>query len=365
MRRAMGALLGLILSLNVMAQASDKAYTLTCDPARGRLLVPVTINGTPGFTALLDAGLLAPVVSHQALATLRIAGDATGSVALTGFELSAKVRHEGNAAAGDLAALSETLGTTIDAIAPLHQPGLEVTVDVAQGRVTYRPLNEALLGATGDGTVPLRLREGGVPVVQVLIDGKHQRELALDLAYPGVACLSEETLMAIGLLQKDPPALRTLNADGRATVQFRLPTLRVGNTEIEAPIGEMAPGADRLGLGALQHFEVTLNYEAGLIRWRANAGPTVPAQPLVGYGLALARLRAGQWELGVAEGSPAAEAGILPGAILAGIGNTPLRKTDHATTGRLLRAVPGQELLLTVVQAGSPLELLLTARELL
>lgn len=365
MRRAIPWMLLALLAGGAVAEAADPAYTVTCDLARGRLVAPVSINGAPGYSALVDAGLMAPVISNQAVAALGMVADADGSVALTGFDLSPRLGFEGRAATGDFAAITEALGQNVDAIAPLHQPGLEVTLDLGQGRVVYRPLDKALLGNTGDGTLPLRLQEGTVPIVQVLIDGKYQRELLLDLAYPGTVSLSEETLQAMGLLAANPAALHTVNADGRSSVQFRLPDIRIGTTTMTSPIGEMAPGPERIGLGALQYFEVTLNYEAGLIRCVSNAGAVIPAQGQVGYGLSLARLRAGQWELAVAEDSPASEAGIVPGAILAGIGNSPLRKTDHATTGRLLRAVPGAEIVVTVVQGGTPQAYTLVARPLL
>ena len=347
------------------AEAASAEQVLSCDLARGRLVHAASLGGRSGFVAVLDAGLAVPVVSHQALSVLGIVADAAGAAALGGFELAPGLRHEGRAAAGDLAALSEAIGQNVDAIAPLYQPGLEVTLDAAQGRVAYRPMALALLGATGDGVLPLRLRDGVVPVVQVLLAGRFQRELELDLGYPGFAAFSQGTLQSLGTLANDPPALRTLGPGAKASVQFRLPVLQVGGTTFEGAIGEMAEGADRLGLEALRHFELTLNYEAGLVRFRANAGSVIPAVALVGYGLTLARFHAGQWELGVAEGSPAAEAGIAPGDVLAEVGGVPVRSTDAATVGRLLRAVEGQEAQIGIIHAGAPHTLTLVARALL
>jgi hypothetical protein len=350
--------------LTVPAEEKTNPYVVQCDIERGRLIAPAALNGRSGFSALIDAGLQAPVVSQQALAALGLAVDG-GQAALRSLRLSSKIAHEGDAATADLAALSERIGKTVDVIAPLYQPGLELTLEAGQGRITYRPMAEAQLGAKGGGVSPMRLRDGAAPVVQALIDDKHLRDLEIDLNYPGVVALSPETVAAMGLFDKDPPALRTVNGAGQTSVQFRLHALRLGTASLDAPICEMAPGRDRLGLGALQHFQLTLNFEAGLAHWASNAGARISRQEISGYGITLDRLRAGQWELAVAEGSPAAEAGILPGAVLAGIGAVPLRQTSHAAVGRLLRASEGQELTLTIIQDGAPQDVTLTARGLL
>lgn len=356
-----------LLPLLVFASAWGEPQVVTCELTRGRLVAQVEIGGRGGFAALLDAGIMAPVVSHDVLAATGADQDAQGAAAVGAVVLAPRLRmEEVTAAVGDLSGLGEVLGTRVDALLPLHQPALEVTLEAAQARVTYRPLDEAELGAPGGGTQPMRLGDGTVPLVQVLLDGKYQREVALDLAFPGVALFTEATLNDLGLLAKDPPALRTRNGDGQASVQFRLSRLRLGTTDLESPICEMGPGPDRLGLGALQHFALTLNFEAGLVRWTSIAGPSVPPAPLIGHGLALHRLRGGQWELAVAEGSPASEAGIQPGALLAGVGGTPLRGAGHATAGRLLFPRPdGAPTAVTVIQSGAPLEAVLASRELL
>jgi len=366
MRRGIGFIVLALAGLALAQPPASDPYTITCTLERGRLFAPLTINDQGGLLAMVDAGLQAPVISTQTASSLRIEESATHRATLARFALTEKVTYSGEAAVSDLAVFGERLGTPFDAIAPLYQPGLEVSIDLARTQLAYRPLSEATLSARVGGTGPLTLRDGVAPVVQVLVAGKFLRDFVLDLGYPGVASFSEATLNALGLLATNPDAIRTHNADGDSAVQFRLPTsLRIGETELDQPICDMTPGADRLGLGALAFFRLTLNYEAGLARWESNAGPRVAPQPLIAYGLTLHRLRAGQWELAVTEDSPASEAGILPGAILAGIGDTPLRQTNHAATGRLLRAEEGNSIDLTIVQQGTPRDLSLTARRLL
>lgn len=342
------------------------AYTVTCTLERGRIIAPLTVNAQEGLRALVDAGLQAPVLSTQTAASLHIETSAAHRATLERFAFTDKLEFRGDAAVADLATFTERLGAPLDAIAPLHQPGLEVTLDLAHAQILYRPLDDAKLSARAGGVEPLTLRDGVTPLVPVLIAGKYVREMLLDLSFGGVASFSEATLDALGLLGTNPDAIRTVNGEGGDAVQFRLPTsLRIGETDLEQPVCDMAPGPDRLGLGALAHFRLTLNYEAGLLRWESNAGPQIAAQPLIAYGLTLHRLRAGQWELAVTNDSPASEAGILPGATLAGIGNTPLRQTNHAATGRLLRADVGSTIDVTIVQQGTPLSLTLVARRLL
>lgn len=342
------------------------AYTVVCNLERGRPLAPITVGTREGLLALLDAGLQAPVISSQTSAALGFVPSAHQSITLDSLALAPKVEYRGPALLADLAPWTERLGTTIDAIVPLHQPGLEVTLDLAHAQIDYRPLAEALLTSRVDGTGPLVLRNGDTPTIQVLVDGKFMREMVLDLSFAGVASFSQATLEELGMLARNPDAIRTHNGDGGTVVQFRLPgALRLGNTDLDQPICDMAPGPDRLGLGALRHFRLTLNYEAGLARWDSPNGARIAPEALVAYGITLYRLRAGQWELAVTEDSPAAEAGIVPGATLAGIGDTPLRQTGHAATGRLLRATEGDVLDLTVIQQGTPLAVTLVARRLL
>lgn len=347
-----------------MAPFARGEETLKCQNERGRLLVPISIGDRVGYTALLDAGLQAPIVSTTAAAALGLQADEKGELK-TSIVLSPTLRFDDRAAIGDLAFISELLGRTVDALVPLQQAGLELTLDVAAGTVAYRPLGSALLGNKAGGISSLRLRDSAAPMVQVLINGKFQREMELDLTFPGVASLSEDTLQALGLFDKNPPALLTRANDGRTTTQFRVDALRLGQTDLESPVCELDAVRDRLGLGALQHFRLTMNYEAGLVRWEALRSGPIPIQPLIGYGLVLDRMRAGQWTLGVADGTPAAEAGVRSGALLMGIAGARLRDTGHATVGRMLRAVEGSTLTFTLQQDGITRDVLLTARPLL
>lgn len=355
----------IILVLLLLLPASAFAEeTLRCQNERGRLLISVNIGNHAGYTALLDAGIQVPIVSTTAAAALGLQADEKGELK-TSIALSPTLRFDARAAIGDLAFLSEQLGRTVDALVPLQQAGLELTLDVAAGTVGYRPLGSALLGNKVGGISTLRLRDSAAPLVQVLLNGKFQREMELDLSFPGVASLSEDTVQTLGLFGKNPPVLLTRASDGRTTTQFRIEGIRLGQTDLESPICELDPVRDRLGLAALQHFRVTMNYEAGLVRWDALRSGPVPMQPLIGYGLVLDRMRAGQWTLGVADDSPAAEAGARPGVVLVGIDSARLRDTGHATVGRMLRAVEGSTLTFTLQQDGVTRDILLTARPLL
>jgi len=356
--------LALLLLCPATRAADPPEHTVQCRIERGRLVAPVRLNGRGPYDFLVDAGLQAPVISPRT--ALDIGAATSGTAELQSLVLAEGLTHSASAAVVDLAEVQARVGTSIEGILPLYQAGLEVTLDLASVRLQYRPLGAALLGAKSGATVALKLRDGVVPRLPVLIEGKHQREVTLDLSFPDALGLTEPTLRDLGLIDRDMRAIRTFNAEGAALAQFRVRALQLGTLDLQAPLCAMVGDQDRIGLAALRHARLTLNFEAGLARWDAAGPPRVQAPPLVGYGLVLDQIEGGQWRLGVMEDSPAARAGIQPGALLAGINNMALRNTTYAAAGRLLRAeVPGDLIDITVIQLGAPLSATLEAETLL
>jgi len=66
-----------------------------------------------------------------------------------------------------------------------------------------------------------------------------------------------------------------------------------------------------------------------------------------------------------AEGTPASEAGLLPGDVVASIDGTPVVTLDLVAMREMLRHEAGTRLVLSIVRDGVPLDVTLVLRELL
>jgi len=328
--------------------------------ARGRLVIPVTLNGSGPFAFLLDTCLPRPVITPQAATYLRLPFEGDTIVHVKSVICGSIPDHGESMAVEDLTDLSQRLGIELAGLLPAHQPGFEVKIDFESAQVRWVRLEtEAVSGQEGTQPPSLKVDSVGAPCASVLLCGQHLRALRIDSAAADGLALNTADLEAIGALRAGTPWLTPDGepAKGRASApppgtRLRIAQLKVGGVTIENPVclvlGENEPGY--LGVGLLRLFHIGLAYEAGRFQTEPLRGNALSDPPLSGYGIALDRLTEGYWTIRVAKGSPAHDAGLRTGDVLLKIGDLAL-ETAGQTPGafakeieRRLLAAPGTTL---------------------
>ncbi len=332
---------------------AEEVHSATCEVVRGRLLVSASINGDGPYPFLLDAGLRQPVLTPEAVAYFGFTPGqmpdypGVSVIEVDAFAPAALPPQPAILLVSPLPGLPERLGYRVAGLVPLHQPGYEIEIDVTNGAVRWRGLADAALDKTVATAIPMRLADTGQPQVQALLNGEYLTPVQIDLNFGDTLSLPAGLIPEV--TAGDTPRLRTRLDGGGIQEQCRLHSITIGNAELRNPLCTIAPdGAPaRIGLAFLRHFKATLNLEYGRLHLEAE-GTEAPADPPVeGYGLALARQQGGLWTMHVAEGSPAAEAGLLPGDQLAAIGGQSMADVGYEGVLRLLDAPAGAGVALT------------------
>jgi len=310
-----GALLLAGLCAATSGLAGAAAYEVTPEVARGRLGVPVHLNGIGPYPFLLDAAISRPVIdstvaTYAGLENLGALGTDAARTAVSRFQYGGLPAHEERAAVMDLSGLGMQLGRPVAGLLPAWRPGLELEVLAAVPKVIWRELGSNTLEEAGGAVVRLTLESGGLPTVPVYVNGKPAGALAIDFQYGGVAVLPRE---AFGL-EGQSGLIRIDQGHGAASSLARVEEVRVGLAALLQPVCQIAQDGEqpRLGMGFFRHCAVRLNFEYGLARFE-NADGTPEAEDFTGCGLLPLRQEDGFWRLGVVEQSPAALAGAEAG----------------------------------------------------
>ena len=235
----------------------------------------------------------------------------------------------------------------------------------------------------GDGKIVVRARvkggphAGRSPWLDLIVDTGATKTVffrsALERALPGWI---------------DWPALRglsapTLTGDARATM-VRVPEVelapfrgKAARSRMDAAVlgGELGsalsedvgrPVAGLLGYSFLKHYRFALDFGQHVL-WLDPAQGDVPDRPYEYShpGLQLECVADTARVVAVAEGSPAAEAGIKPGDRVVAIDGEPVSGGDVVALGRRLEGPPGSVLTLTLVRGGRTWTRRLVRRQLL
>ena len=325
---------------------------MSCEEARGRLLVPVLVDGSGPYPFLLDTCLRMPIIERDLAAKL-YAGDLPvngtvihlGQLQFGGFNADAL-----DAILAGLGELSARLGRELGGILPAHQPGCEVSLDFVAKQARWRPMEKAILQTAQRDTVAMTLDAAGAPVVEAALGGSFMRRLRVDSASGGGLALTARTIAETGIAVGDAPAMVVPLSDGVVLRQCRVSAIRIADTPLERPLCLVLDNGetDRLGVEVLRRFRVTLNYEAGLARFEVLAkGDDGGTGPLVTYGLVLQFLRGGLWEVAVAENSPAYQAGLRTGDALLEINGASVADARAESIEEMLRPDTGYSVTLT------------------
>ncbi len=361
-------------------------YTAPSSLVRGRPLVAVWMNGVGPYAFLLDTALRRPIVALEVAEYLGLSGsmsyleteDHAGNpfvataVLIESFTFAGMPDHAETAAIMDLSPLSARLGTRIAGILPAYQPGFEVSIDFESPSVTWRPLSEAQLQGPDSHTALTAIGSAGAPRVNVRVNGGESIPMVVDLNLPSAVALPEDLLYAWNALDDMTPRLMTVASAWQGDTQIRLDSIQTAGAQLRRPICRVLPAEEqaRLGLDFLRHFRVTLNYEFGLLRLERPGNTVLEAAPLVGYGVSLAHVAFGYWQLHVANNSSAFEAGLRSGDYIVGINDQPVNIGYWADSGyqfisRLLRAEEGDTIALHTMRDGVPFQSYLMAQPLL
>ncbi|MFP4500060.1 MAG: PDZ domain-containing protein [Candidatus Hydrogenedentota bacterium] len=333
------------------AQDEDRAYTASCKSVRGRLLVPVSILGTGPFWFLLDTGTVVPVLDAAIADTLGLERKAltTGEDARAGNTWYASVADfaPGNLpgqpmdlVVTGLDTLAQPLGEPVKGVLPAHLPGYEVSLDFAESKITWRPLDAASLSVARGNVMPMQVDKAGRPRVQALVGKAHLLDFVLDMAEPALMTLSQAQREDVA--PADAPEINIKTPDRESTAHVRLGALALGPIRIAKPIAVVHPGSEaRLGLGFLRRFEVTLNYEFGLARFALDGDNHLVDPPAAGTGLLLHHRQEGLWSVRVAVPSPAHDAALRPGDLLVAIDGQACDGLPASAIEELLACTPG------------------------
>lgn len=328
--------------------------------ARGRLVLPVTLNGAGPFAFLLDTCLARPVITPQAATYLRLPFEGETVVRVKSVVCGPIPDHAESMAVEDLTELSQRLGIELGGLLPAHQPGFEVTIDFEAAQVRWARIEtDPVPGQEGTQPPVLKVDPSGAPCVGVLFGGEHLRSLRIDSAAADGLALNAADLEAMGALRAGTPWLTPdgQQAKGRASTppagtRLRIPQIKVGGVTIENPVclvlDKDEPGY--LGVGLLRLFRIDLAYEAGRFQAEPLRGNALSDPPLSGCGIALDRFTEGYWTIRVAKDSSAHDAGLRTGDVLLKIGDLVLDNAGQTPGAfakeieRRLLAAPGTTL---------------------
>ncbi len=349
----------------------NHVFTTSASEFRNRIVVSVMLNGIGPYPFLLDTAIRRPVVAVEVAEYLELSGSARSmptedhagnpfevtAALLESFSFAGMPEQPETVAIMDLTALSARLGTRIAGILPAYQPGFEVSIDFDGPSVTWRSLAVARLDAPDTQTALTAIDASGAPRVNVRVNGTESIPMIIDINLPVTVAIPEDTLLSLNVISDMTPRIMTVASAWQGETQVRLDSVQAAGALIRRPVCRVmtAGSTPRLGLDFLRHFRVTLNYEYGLLRLERTGSRILEEASLVGYGIALAHVAFGYWQLQVATGSPAYEAGIRTGDFLIGINEQPANTAYWPDSGyqflsRLLRADEGDTISLVTMR---------------
>jgi len=357
-----------LLALLTVSQSWATSYEVVPQLHRGRIAVPVYLNDIGPYPFLLDAAITRPVIdstvaTYAGLENLGGLGADAARTVVTRFQYGGLPAHEESAAVMQLDAIGQRSGAPVAGLLPAWRPGLELEILAGAPRIIWRELGENTLEKAGGAVVTMTLHPGDMPTVPIYVNGRPGGAVAVDLQYGGVALLPREHFEAAG----QSGILRTDKGQGEISMQGRVEEIRVGLASIQNPVCEVAqPGeTPRLGLGFFEHCVLRLNFEYGLAHFENRGG--VPSYgPVQSCGITPLTVEDGFWRVGVIEGSPAHQQGVLAGDQLISVSREHLEHAPY-TLVRALLDEGAQERLLRLhrPQTGAFFDVVLTPATLL
>lgn len=353
------------------------------------VVIPVMLNDVGPFHLILDTG--APVMlipdtaiarrtSMQVAGQVRVAGVGDGPARMAPIAIGARA-GVGAFTIENATAVFGVGGEVIPAVdgvigGPLFQHSVvEIDWDAMVVRFHERGafVAPALPGLT---SLPLRVRQDLHVFAQAVVrvdDEARPVELHFDTGSRQGLMLSRPI---VGHRLRSMPALKDVivshgvGGPARGDIvrvrELQLGGQRVANVATVVPTKEQDDSA-RVGLPVLRNFRVFIDYAGGRVLLAPRAG-RVPERDLTTTGLRLAA-NGGRTFVRIEDvvpGSPAKEAGLAPGDTIIALDERELTGLEaHEVNDRMVVPAPGTAVRLRVRRGGRPIDVTLTARELL
>jgi len=280
----------------------------------------------------------------------------------------------------------------IMATRPRRPIAVDMAASSAATSMAKRASREALAGALPASAIgfPFELEGDGKIVVQARLGSDDSRggELALVLDTGATKTVIFESALARVAGAQGWPELHGLSSPtlyGSEDVHLvRAPAIALGrgaggvvarDVDIAVMKSELQAALSRavrrevdglLGYSFLRRFRVTIDYPHRLLWLEPLDVPRDPRPNEYSHVGVQVERRAGELRVvAVAEGSPAASAGIRAGDVVEGIDGTPAAGLDVVTLSRRLEGPPGSRVVLRLRRGGETREHRLTRRQLL
>lgn len=274
----------LLLVVGASALGAAPLAVIPVSVVRDRIMVPVNLNGSNGFSFLLDTGFTMTMV-HPELAEalqLRRSGEVTingiaGEEKATTFEGVVLRLGAADYRPRRVAALASD-GNRRRRRDGILGSGLfrqfVVEIDSARKQLALHSPTNFNYGGPGK-TVPLRFRRGNSsPIVEAEVAGTNgavvRGEFEIDTGCDSGLCLGHDFVAANRLLEggQTRAGQKVGVGGGTGTRSGHLPQLRIGEAVVAQPQADFflegSPVdtglAGHIGMGVLKHFKVILDY---------------------------------------------------------------------------------------------------------
>ncbi len=341
----------------------------------GRLLLPVRVNtGRPGFF-LVATGDPRTVVDPKPWTPEDAAAGAKIDFAKVFFSMSGIEMEVAQVAPADLVNLSDQVGQPVHGIF-----GADVlrqfVVEIEYDRSAIHFYDAKSFQYSGKGiTLPLIMR-GGLPSIHVKVapmgQAAFEDDFAIQTESDGGLSISKTYVAAHHLRANKFKGFSRPDASGNKTVLSRLKTITIGPYSFDAPIAELPPssGAENgsggsIGNAMLSRFRIFLDQPHQQVilesskNFRGSFDTDMSGVVLVAKGANLKTFEVAA----VAPKTPASEAGLQKGDVIAGIDGSPAADLDLSGVREMFRQI-GHEYHLTVVRGDHTVEMKLKTKRL-
>jgi hypothetical protein len=320
--------------------------------ARGRILLPVTINSKGPYHFMVDAASPFPVIDAATATELGLTElpdsktempDASGNF-VTAYAANAalQIRNReldaGPCVVAPLDALTEWLGVPVHGMISLIHLGNLVGVDF-KAETLFWPAATPQVGQAAALT-----NLDGRWHVKALINGAVAADCVADLGYGGVCAIPESWARENGLLQLGVKRVIIEWGDGAPPLapagQLQLRNLRLGSSQRTDVWADIVPSGayPRLGTQAFAEARTIWDFAGGALYIDGKDPVSRDSGVLAGYGIALGRHDGEAWRIGVAMPSPASRAGLRGGESMISVNGEEMRAAAYPMALEALRA---------------------------
>lgn len=385
-----------LMLVSVVAAACGKSSLvdeINVDIGNNLIFIPVQVNASSPLTFILDTGASGVVIDKRRVADAGLNAGAgttanTGGGSVAAQEAGRATMHVGRAeladtpiTAIDLSPLERGTGRRIDGILG-YEFFSKFVVEIDYAGHTVR-IHDAAAYVTPDGmaAVPVTLEEQ-LPIARIELlraSGSPARAaVEIDTGMTGSLTLTRPFVDQNRIVQATEPRLKISTGallPGQVSAEvMRVRGIRLGAVELPQIVARVTPTAEEAGVSGqtvglvggdlLRRFSVIVDYPRSRILLNANGLMLEPDE----FDMAGMSLIASQPQVygvrQVIDGSPAAEAGVKAGDIIAAIDGKGTAQTTLDAVRNYFQE-PGKTYVLLLKRGTGTLEVRLTTRRLI